>query len=66
MVTELKKVLKEVEKLPVKKQKAIAEIILDEIKWDLTFQNTQGKLSDLANEAILEHRSRKTRPMKLI
>lgn len=65
MVSELKKALKKAEKLPKEKQKAIAEIILDEIQWDLAFQNSQEKLAFLAEEALIEYKSKRTKPLKL-
>ena len=44
MVAELKKALKEAEKLSREKQKAVADLILDEIKWDLSFQNSMPQV----------------------
>lgn len=65
MVAELKNALKKVEKLSKEKQKAIAEMILDEVKWELSFQNSQSQLSGLAEEAIHEYKLKKTKPLKL-
>jgi len=65
MVAELKKALKEAEKLSREKQKAVADLILDEIKWDSSFQNSQSELASLAQEALGDYKSKKTRPLKL-
>ncbi|MCK6616466.1 MAG: hypothetical protein L6Q51_02365 [Cyclobacteriaceae bacterium] len=65
MVAELKKVLKQVENLPRKRQRELATLILDEIKWDKTFGDTQGELEQLAAEAVGEYKARKTKPLKI-
>jgi hypothetical protein len=62
MTEELKKAINKVEKLPEEKQNYIAELILDEIKWDYTFQSSLDKLSTLAEEALLEYKTGKTKP----
>jgi hypothetical protein len=63
MTEELKKAINKVEKLPDEKQNYIAELILDEIKWDYTFQSSLDKLSTLAEEALLEYKAGKTKPL---
>ncbi|MBX2967426.1 MAG: hypothetical protein KF845_14885 [Cyclobacteriaceae bacterium] len=65
MVSELRKAIKKAEKLPEDKQKALADIILDEIQWDISFQNSQDKLMFLAEEALVEYKAKKTKPLKL-
>jgi hypothetical protein len=65
MISELRKALKKAEKLPKEKQKVIAEIILDEIQWDLSFQDSQQKLMVLAEEALVEYKTKKTKPLTL-
>jgi hypothetical protein len=65
MISELRKALKKAEKLPKEKQKVIAEIILDEIQWDVSFQDSQQKLMVLAEEALVEYKTKKTRPLTL-
>lgn len=57
--------MKKAEKLPEEKQKMIAEIILDEIQWDVSFQDSQQKLMVLAEEALVEYKTKKTKPLKL-
>lgn len=65
MVAELKKVLKQVENLSGKRQRELAALILDEIKWDKTFDISQDELGQLAAEAMGEYKARKTKPLKL-
>lgn len=57
--------MKKAEKLPEEKQKVIAEIILDEIQWDVSFQDSQQKLMVLAEEALVEYKAKITKPLKL-
>ncbi len=52
-------------KLPENEQKRIAELILDEIEWDSTFQSSPEKLSTLAKEALADYKTGKTKPMDL-
>ena len=60
MVTELKEVISAIEKLKDEEQRQIAKMLTDEISWDAAFQNTQDKLSNLAQEAIDEYKAGKT------
>jgi hypothetical protein len=61
MVAELKEVLQKVEQLNSDEQKSIAKMINDELEWENTLKNTQDKLATLANEAIQEYQSGKTK-----
>ncbi|HXL58920.1 MAG TPA: hypothetical protein VN958_21805 [Chitinophagaceae bacterium] len=61
MITELKEVIQKVEQLNDEEQRMIAKMLDDELQWDNTLQSTQGKLTKLANEAIKEHQSGKTK-----
>jgi len=61
MVTELKEVISKVEQLKDEEQKQIAKMLEDEIMWDTTLQNTQDKLSNLAEEALHEYKAGKTK-----
>lgn len=65
MVDELKHAMERAEKLSVQQQKAIAQMILDEISWDNTFIGSQDKLASLAEEALAEFKLGKTKPMDL-
>jgi hypothetical protein len=65
MNSALRKAMKKAEKLPEEKQKVIAEIILDEIQWDVSFQDSQQKLMVLAEEALVEYKAKITKPLKL-
>ncbi|MCG9127870.1 hypothetical protein JT359_09765 [Candidatus Poribacteria bacterium] len=64
MTTSLEEVFTEASKLSPKEQDALANWLLAEIrsekKWDSLFANSQEKLSNLASEAIAEHRSDQT------
>lgn len=63
MVDELKRALDKAKQLPESQQRALAELILDEIEWDRSFQSSTGKLSALANEALSEYKNGKTKPL---
>ena len=62
----LKKALSEVSKLPPAEQDALAAILLEELeseqKWGELFSKSQDSLARLADEALSEHRSGKTKP----
>jgi|GEM_PF-4338331 len=60
MVTELKEVISTIEKLKDEEQRQIAKMLSDEISWDNTLQNSQEKLSNLAQEALDEYKTGKT------
>ncbi len=59
MTTLLEKALSELKKLPEKEQNNFAQLIMDELKWDSTFLETQNKLSMMAKEALAEYKSGK-------
>jgi hypothetical protein len=65
MISELKKAIEKAETLSESDQKRIAELILDEINWDYTLQQSQPELSKLAGEALEEYKKGKTKPLKL-
>jgi len=69
MTSLLEKVFKEVNKLPDNEQNEIAEIIMmeleDENKWTQSFNNSQDKLSELADEALEEIKDNKIKPLNL-
>jgi len=61
MVAELKKkVISTIEKLEDDEQRQIAKMLSDEISWDVTLQNSQEKLGNLAEEALNEYKTGKT------
>ncbi len=60
MVTELKELILTIEQLRDEDQRQIAKMLRDELSWDTTFQDTQEKLSMLAQEALNEYRKGKT------
>jgi hypothetical protein len=63
----LEKALSEVAKLPPSEQDAVAAIVLEEIaseqKWNELFARSQDVLVKLADEALVEHRTGKTKPL---
>ena len=61
MVTELKEVLLKLEKLNDEEQMKIAKLLQDELAWQKSLDNSQEQLSQLANEAIGEYKSGKTK-----
>jgi len=67
MTKALEEALKEASKLPEADQDALAEAILAEIQsekaWEEAFASSQDVLERLADEALAEHRSGRTRPL---
>ena len=61
MVSELKAVISKIEKLKDDEQREIAKMLTEEMNWETTLQNSQEKLNSLAEEAIEEFKSGKTR-----
>ena len=60
MVAELKEVISSIEKLKDDEQRQIAKMLRDEISWNITLQNSQEKLANLAEEALTEYKAGKT------
>ncbi|MBS1682238.1 MAG: hypothetical protein JST48_11045 [Bacteroidetes bacterium] len=65
MVAELINAVKKAEKLFDKDQKAIANIILDELAWNQSFATSQKPLSKLAEEALVEYKKGATKSLEL-
>ncbi len=65
----LEKAFSEVSKLPELQQDFFARWLLEEIaseqRWDKAFSDSQDLLSQLAKEALAEHRSGKTKLLDL-
>jgi len=63
----LEKVFAEVGKLPELEQNALARWLLNELsserRWDKAFAESEGALEKLADEALREHKKRKTHPI---
>jgi hypothetical protein len=59
----MEKALEELRKLPEDEQEALAALILSEIdserRWDKLFAQSEDLLSQLAEEALKEHRLKK-------
>jgi hypothetical protein len=64
----LEKAIGAISKLPAKDQDAIAAFVLDELaseeRWAKAFAGSQDALATLANEALVEYRDGKTKPLE--
>lgn len=62
----LKKVLREVEKLPESEQDAVAALVLEELgsekRWSESFAKSQDVLAKLADDALAEDAAGRTKP----
>ena len=67
MTSVLEAALAEVAKLPPEEQDALASLLLDEIKseqrWAKSLAQSQNLLKTLADEALQEYRTGKTKPL---
>jgi len=61
MVEELKKVLRQAESLTDEQQRALAQLISDEVAWESTLTGSQDALEKLADEALQEKQKGKTK-----
>jgi hypothetical protein len=63
----LEKALQEVAKLPASDQDAVATILLEELaseqRWADAFVNSQDQLAKLAEEALAEYKTGRTKPL---
>ena len=66
----LEKAFVEAAKLPQEAQDMLAKMLLDDMaaeeKWDETFTRTQDKLAMLADEALAEYQSGRTKKLEEI
>ncbi len=66
----LEKAFAEASKLPHEAQDMLAQTLLDDLaaeeKWDDAFANSQDKLASLADEALAEYESGKTKTLEEI
>ncbi len=65
MVSSLKKVIAEAEKLPAKEQEIIAQLIHDELSWEETIEKTENQLNKLAEEALEEYKKGRTKRLDI-
>ena len=67
MTALLEKAMNQIKALPPEEQDAVASLILEEIesekRWEELFAQSQGQLAKLAEKAISEYNSGKTRPL---
>ena len=61
MVMELKNAIEKAERLPEADQQALAQLILSEIEWENSFEDSQEKLSSLAKGALQEYKKGKSK-----
>ena len=63
----LKKAFEEASKLPELEQNVLAKKLLNELlsekKWEKAFADSEDILSRLADEAVEEHKQKKTKPL---
>lgn len=63
----LEKAFEEASKLPADEQDALARTLLEELeseeRWGGMFEDADDLLSELADEAVSEHRQGKTEPL---
>jgi hypothetical protein len=63
----LRRAFEEASKLPDDEQNALARLLLEEIYseegWASIFAETKDLLSELADEALAEHRANRTEPL---
>lgn len=63
----LEKVFAKAEKLPEVEQNALAKWLLKELSsekhWDKAFAESEDALEKLADEALVEHKKKRTRPL---
>jgi len=66
-MTQLERVISEIEKLPPEEQNQFAAWILEELHseqhWSKSFAKSSAVLSDLADEALAEHKVKKTKKL---
>jgi len=59
MTNQVKKAIRKIEELPEKEQEEIANLILEQLSWNRTFESSQEQLAILAKEAVKEYQSGK-------
>lgn len=63
----LEQALSEVAKLPASEQDAVAALVIEELaserRWSSSFANSQDLLAKLAEEALAEYASGRTKPL---
>ena len=60
MTNQDKKAIRKIKELLQKEQEEIANLILEELSWNKTFESSQEQLAILAKEAGKEYQSGKT------
>jgi hypothetical protein len=60
----LEKAFEALNKLPENEQDNFAQLIIEDLKWDNSFATSSDTLLSMANEAIEEYKSGKTKPFE--
>ena len=60
MTTSLKKAIEGLNKLPSTEQNANAELIVEELTWKTSFEDSQDFLATLASKAEAEYKGKRT------
>jgi hypothetical protein len=63
MTAQLQSAIHQMETLPESEQNALAHLIMQEIEWDKSFEQSQDLLSNLADDAMSEFKAGKTKPL---
>ena len=58
----LEKAFEALNKLPENEQDNFAQLIIDDLKWEKSFTNSKDILLSMANEALEEYKTGKTKP----
>ena len=65
----LERAFKEVSKLPEVEQNAFAKWVMEELeaegKWERAFAGSEDVLDKLADEALAEHKQKRTKPLSI-
>lgn len=58
----LEKAFSELNRLPEKEQNEFARLIIDDLKWDKSYDESQDLIALMAKEALIEYKAGKTKP----
>jgi hypothetical protein len=60
----LEKAFEALNKLPENEQDNFAHLIIEDLKWDKSYTTSQDLLLTMANEAVEEYKTGKTKPFE--
>jgi len=58
MIDQIKRAIEEIEKLPPERQREIAQLIQEELRWGNVLTQTKDELSTFAKEALSEYKAK--------